>query len=211
MAVAIEVSANFTCEDCLNDRGQRFCVFVAADEYWCSVLSQVWLATTTTTNRTPGRIQYHWGTPQSRMLLASAVYLALGLSSLYLDHSWIGYTLVAFAHLTMLSTLFRKLEFYARSLVYVSGMGFVAFTGVWTSVFMSLIGQRASAPWLVARIFYKTVGPLGSPCPLWRQYRITYTSFTVGVTFRIEGAEHLEEATKRPTVVRQSHLVCCLA
>lgn len=98
---------------------------------------------------------------KTSMLAATVLSLALSLLSLKNDHPWLAYVLVAFGSLTMLSTVFRKLEFYARSLVYVAGMGVVAFTGVFTSIFMALIGQRASAPWLVARLFYKSVGPLG--------------------------------------------------
>lgn len=96
------------------------------------------------------------------MLAATALYFSLSLFSFKTEHSWLGYVLLAFGTLTMVSSVIRKFEYYARSLVYLSGLGAVAFAGVFTSIFMTLIGQRASAPWLVARLFYHTVGPLGN-------------------------------------------------
>lgn len=102
-----------------------------------------------------------------------------------------------------LSAVFRRLEFYARSFVYVLGLGSVALTGVFTSLFMTIIGKRASAPWLVARIFYYGVGPLGKHLGR-AETAVTDLQgllLAVGVKFKIEGQEHLDQATARPTIV----------
>jgi len=86
----------------------------------------------------------------------------------------------------MLSTFFPRLRFYVRLSSFLAGLLTTAAWGVFTSLFMGIIGRRSDAFWVVARSFYNLVGPV------------------VGVRFTISGAEHLDKSA-HPAVIVGNH------
>jgi lysophosphatidate acyltransferase len=81
-----------------------------------------------------------------------------------------------------------RMRYWLRLTAYVAGLGLTSIWGVVVAVAMSIAGQRQNVNFVVARSFYRFVGPL------------------VGIRFRVEGAEHLDST--RPCVIVGNHQVC---
>lgn len=84
------------------------------------------------------------------------------------------YLLLPLTILMFLSTFVRPIRYYFRLLTFLSGLAVCSSWGVLVSVGMSLLGKSRDINWVVARSFWGLVAPL------------------VGVRFRVEGEENLE-------------------
>jgi lysophosphatidate acyltransferase len=75
-------------------------------------------------------------------------------------------------------------KYYLRTILYLSGIGVFSFWGVIVSIWAVIMGKRYDINYYIARSFAKCMGPL------------------LGISYEIEGAEHLET---RPSVIVGNH------
>ncbi|WWC66947.1 uncharacterized protein I206_100854 [Kwoniella pini CBS 10737] len=80
---------------------------------------------------------------------------------------------LAISTLGILSRKYQRARFYYHLTLYVSTLGALSIWGVIVSILATVSGQRLNINYLVARSFYLTCSP------------------AVGVTFEVEGEEHL--------------------
>ena len=85
----------------------------------------------------------------------------------------------------MLSRVFSPVRYYLRLTTFLLGLAANSAWGVIVSIALSLVGKSMNINWVVARSFRLSTAPL------------------CGVTFKVEGKEHLEEA--RPAVLVGNH------
>lgn len=78
----------------------------------------------------------------------------------------------------------RMAKYYLKILLYVSGIGVFSVWGVVVSICAAIVGRRYDINYFIARSFVKCMGPL------------------LGISYEIEGAEHLET---RPSVIVGNH------
>jgi len=103
----------------------------------------------------------------------------------YPAYFFVGYTGLTLAFY-MLSTIVPKAAFVARALASYMSLIVVAFTGVFTSIFLKLVGYDGLAQWLVGRIFYYVM------------------MLSTGITFVVEDPKgHLDSV--RPAVFLGNH------
>ncbi|GAA5850332.1 hypothetical protein JCM8547_001835 [Rhodosporidiobolus lusitaniae] len=86
----------------------------------------------------------------------------------------------------VLGRLFRPVRYYLRLTTFLLGLATNSVVGVVASLVMSAMGKAGDVNWFVARSFWKSTAPL------------------LGVTFRVEGEEHLTER-KGPVVMVGNH------
>lgn len=75
-------------------------------------------------------------------------------------------------------------RYYLRIILYVSGIGVFSVWGVVVSILAAIMGRRYDIHYYIARSFVTCMGPL------------------LGISYDIEGAEHLET---RPSVIVGNH------
>ncbi|GAA5894261.1 1-acylglycerol-3-phosphate O-acyltransferase SLC1 [Sporobolomyces salmoneus] len=85
----------------------------------------------------------------------------------------------------MLSRVFSPVRYYLRLTTFLLGLAANSAWGVVVSVAMSLVGKSMNINWVVARSFRMSTAPL------------------CGVTFKVEGQQHLDE--NRPAVLVGNH------
>ncbi|GAA6060109.1 hypothetical protein JCM10212_003517 [Sporobolomyces blumeae] len=85
----------------------------------------------------------------------------------------------------MLSRVFSPVRYYLRLSTFLVGLAANSAWGVVVSIAMSLVGRSMDINWVVARSFWKSTAPL------------------VGISFKVEGQEHLEE--NKPAVLVGNH------
>ncbi|WVW81672.1 hypothetical protein I302_103667 [Kwoniella bestiolae CBS 10118] len=81
---------------------------------------------------------------------------------------------LALSTLGILSRKYQRARFYYHLTLYVSTLGALSLWGVVVSILATITGQRLNINYLVARSFYLTCSP------------------AVGITFDVEGEEHLK-------------------
>lgn len=85
----------------------------------------------------------------------------------------------------MLSRVFSPVRYYLRLTSFLLGLAANSAWGVVVSIALSLVGKSMNINWVVARSFRMSVAPF------------------CGVTFKVEGQEHLE--ANRPAVLLGNH------
>ncbi|GAA5820434.1 hypothetical protein JCM11251_005626 [Rhodosporidiobolus azoricus] len=86
----------------------------------------------------------------------------------------------------MLGRFFRPVRYYVRLTTFLLGLASNSVWGVFVSLAMAAVGRAGDVNWVVARSFWKSTAPL------------------VGITFRVEGEEHLTER-EGPAVLVGNH------
>ena len=75
-------------------------------------------------------------------------------------------------------------KYYLRLILYVSGIGVFSIWGLIVSIWAAILGRRYDINYYIGRSFINCMGPL------------------LGISYEIEGAEHLET---RPSVIVGNH------
>lgn len=86
--------------------------------------------------------------------------------------------------LRWLSSRSSTTKYYLRTILYLSGIGVFSVWGVIVSIWAAIMGRRYDINYYIARSFVGCMGPL------------------LGISYEIEGAEHLET---RPSVIVGNH------
>lgn len=96
----------------------------------------------------------------------------------------IAYLSLPYFALRWISSRSSTTKYYLKTILYLSGLGVFSFWGVVVSIWAVIMGRRHDINYYIARSFVTCMGPL------------------LGISYEIEGAEHLET---RPSVIVGNH------
>jgi len=96
----------------------------------------------------------------------------------------LAYLSVPYFTLRWVSSQSPTARYYIKIILYVSGIGVASVWGVFVSIWAAVMGRRYDSNYYIGKFFGKFIEP------------------TLGLSYEIEGAEHLET---RPSVIVGNH------